>query len=148
MKKSDPPIIIENRINASLETVWMAITEVMHMRNWFFKEIHEFRAEVGFETKFTVHSDDRAFPHVWTIIDVIPRNKISYNWKYEGYKGDSNVHFELVQVKTTTKIKLTTEILDDFQTDVPEFKRESCEGGWKYFLCDRLPDYLESLNNQ
>ena len=78
-------------------------------------------------------------------IEVEINKRISYNWKYEGYDGDSFVHFELFPDGEGTKVKLTTEIIEDFPQDIPEFKIESCIGGWKYFINKSLPQYIESI---
>ena len=48
MEKGDPPIIVEHSFDASAETVWRAITDVDQMRQWYFENIPDFRAEVGF----------------------------------------------------------------------------------------------------
>jgi hypothetical protein len=38
---------------------------------------------------------------------------------------------------------LTVEVLEDFPDDIPEFRRESCIGGWNYFINHRLKEYLD-----
>jgi hypothetical protein len=38
---------------------------------------------------------------------------------------------------------LTNIITEDYPSDVPEFKRESCIGGWNYFLGEMLKGFLE-----
>jgi len=68
-------------------------------------------------------------------------NGITTNWKYEGYAGNSYVTFQLEEEKEETNLKVRTKVVEDFQDDVPEFSRESCLGGWNYFL-DRLNMYL------
>ena len=148
MKKTDEAIIIESRINASIEKVWAVITELSHMQKWFFDNIPEFEASVGFETNFIVDAGERTFDHRWKITDVQINRKISYNWRYEGYNGDSNVHFELFSEKENTLIRLTTEIIEDFPQEVPEFKIESCIGGWNYFIKESLTKYIDSLSHQ
>ena len=145
MKRTDPPIIVEEVIHKERSVVWDVITELNHMQNWFFKEIPAFQAVVGFETQFSLSSGDRTFPHVWKIIDVVEHEKISYNWSYEGYTGDSLVHFELFEKDGNTSVRLTTEIIEDFPQDIPEFKRESAVGGWTYFIKESLPKYVGLL---
>ncbi len=146
MKKTDPPVVVEHILNAKIEDVWKIITEIEHMSKWFFDNIPSFEAVVGFETRFTVSTGERSFPHIWKITEVDTGKKITYNWKYEGYEGDSSVHFELFLKDDKTLIRLTTEILEDFTLDIPEFKRESCVGGWNYFIKDNLPKYLDSIS--
>jgi len=140
--KKDTTIIIEQVFNNSVDEVWAAITELDQMKQWFFDNIEAFKPEVGFETQFDVHSGERLFRHLWKITEVMPNRKIKYNWKYEGFEGDSNVIFELFEENKQVRLKLSCEIIEDFPSDVPEFKRESCIGGWNYFIKERLLEYL------
>lgn len=146
MKKTDPVIIVESKINAKVDQVWAAITELDQLKKWFFDNIPSFEPKVGFETSFIVDAGERLFDHRWKIIEVEKNSKISYNWRYAGYAGDSNVHFELFPQDENTLIRLTTEIIEDFPQDIPEFRMESCIGGWNYFIKERLPKYLETLS--
>jgi uncharacterized protein YndB with AHSA1/START domain len=123
--------------------VWEAITRVDQMRRWFFDNIPAFEPEIGFTTQFEVSSGERVFPHIWTIIAVEPAHKITYNWRYDGYHGNSLVHFELTEDNSKTVLTVTHETTADFPDDIPEFSRESCKGGWEYFIQERLKKYLE-----
>ena len=144
MKMGDPPINVEQVFTVPPEKVWSAITEIDQMRQWFFDNIPEFKAEIGFETRFTVNSGKSDFVHLWKITEVIPLKRITYNWKYEDYLGDSFVNFALSEHhKGQTTLTLTVEIVEDFPQDIPEFKRESGVAGWNYFIAERLRAYLE-----
>lgn len=144
MKVSEPVIEVKQTFQQSAESVWKAITDVKEMRQWFFENIPAFEPVVGFKTQFTVNSEDRQFPHLWKITEVIPLKKIVYNWTYEGYKGNSFVTFQLSEINShLTELTLTTKVTEDFPDDIPEFKRESCVGGWNYFIKDRLSEYLK-----
>ncbi|MHA1916673.1 MAG: SRPBCC family protein, partial [Promethearchaeota archaeon] len=81
MKKNEEPIIVEQFFNASIESVWNAITNVDQMRQWYFENIPSFKAEVEFETQFNVQSQERNFLHMWKVTEVVPMKKIVYNWK-------------------------------------------------------------------
>ncbi len=144
MKKIDPPIIVKQNFHSPLEIVWKSITKLEKMHQWYFEKIPSFKPEVGFKTQFNIKSGERNFLHNWEVLEVIPHKLIKYNWKYENYPGDSNVTFELLAENNKTKLKLTVEVLEDFPQNIPEFKRESCIGGWEYFIKDRLKKYLES----
>ena len=113
------------------------------MKEWFFENILAFKPEVGFETKFNVKSEDTEFMHKWKVTHVVPFKSITFNWKYENYSGDSFVVFELIQQNDTTILKLTVNVVADFPDEIPEFRRESCVEGWKYFINGRLQNYLE-----
>ncbi len=63
MKTSEPPVVVEQSFNKSADIVWNAITKVDEMVQWFFENIPDFKAEVGFEAKFEVNTGERNFPH-------------------------------------------------------------------------------------
>ena len=144
MKTTESPIVVEQRFNASPSKVWKAITEIHQMRQWFFENIEAFEPKVGFTTKFVVENEGRIFRHLWGITEVTPKKKICYNWKYEGYTGDSIVTFTLSTNNNYTQLRLTHQVTADFPQDIPEFKRESCLDGWNYFIKKRLNEYLAS----
>ncbi len=147
MKTTDPPVIVERRFDAPIEKVWQAITDSAQMRNWFFGNIPDFRPEIGFVTRFDVNSGERIFPHLWQVTEVVPRQQLSLNWKYDGFAGDSHVHFELFEKNGRTTLRVTTEVVEDFDDAIPEFRRENCVGGWEYFIQNRLAEYLAKLWN-
>ncbi len=146
MKKEEKPIVVEQTYDVSSGELWNAITELKQMTKWFFENIEAFEPEAGFETRFVIENEGRTFPHLWKITEVEPLKKISYNWKYEGYAGDSFVIFELSEHGKKTKLKLVHTITEDFPSDIPEFTRESCITGWNYFIKQSLMDYLKSKN--
>jgi len=142
MKKSEKPVVVEQSFSQPVEKVWRAITEPGRMRRWFFDNIPDFKAQKGFETRFEIENEGRVFPHLWKVIEVVPNQKLVYNWRYAGYPGDSNVIFELTDKNNQTTLKLTHVVLEDFPDDIPEFSRESCLGGWHYFINESLKNYL------
>ena len=141
---SNTLVVVEQTFQVSKETLWGAITELGQMTQWFFDNIEAFEPKIGFKTKFVIENEGRIFPHLWTIIDVKPYEKITYNWRYEGYAGDSDVTFELIELVNGIKLKLTHQVLESFPQNIPEFTRESCLGGWNYFIKERLMSYLNS----
>jgi uncharacterized protein YndB with AHSA1/START domain len=143
MKKDDEPVAVEQTFNVSAETVWRAITEIDQMRQWYFDNIPDFKPEAGFQTQFTVSNEGRDFLHMWTVTDVVPLKKLVYDWKYEQYPGEGSVVWELFDQGQATRLRLSMHVREDFPDDVPEFKRESCVGGWEYFIQGRLKEYLE-----
>jgi len=142
MKTTEPPIIVEQLFDVSLDTLWKAITELDHLKMWYFEQIESFKAEEGFEVEFPLHHENRIFTHQWKIVEVIPLQKIKYNWKYKEYAGDSYVTFEIMEADDRVKIILSTEVISDFPDDIPEFKRESGQAGWEYLINNRLREYL------
>ena len=143
MKKNDV-IITEQKFDVPVETVWKAITNVNQMRDWFFDNIPEFKAEIGFKTQFMVETEERKFLHLWEIIEVTPNKQIKYNWRYQDYDGEAFVSFELTEDKLKSSLKLTCEVIESFDDNIPEFQLESCQAGWNYFINQQLKEYLES----
>lgn len=144
MKTTDPTIIVEQEFDVSIITLWDAITRVDQMTQWFFKDIPDFRAEVGFNTRFNVRTPNREFMHLWTITEVVPGQKIVYNWNYEGYDGDTFVTFELFEDGSRTRLVLNCEVVEDFDDSIEEFKYESGLAGWNYFIKESLKAYLSA----
>jgi len=64
MKKDEAPVVVEQDFNRSVSDVWDAITKIDEMRKWYFENIPDFKAEVGFGTRFVVESGDRSFLHL------------------------------------------------------------------------------------
>lgn len=137
------PIIVEQHFEKTMNVVWKAITEPDQMTKWFFENIPDFKPEVGFKTQFNVQSGERNFFHLWEIIDVDQGKKIVYDWRYQEYAGIGKVTFELVEKDGQTILKLINEGLESFPKDIPEFTKESCVGGWTYFIKERLKTYLD-----
>lgn len=143
MKVTDPPIIVEQTFNVKQEILWKVITEIDHMHKWFFDSIPSFEPVVGFGTSFILSTGEREFDHTWKIIEVVAGSKIVYDWYYPGYEGRAKVIFELSEEGNATKLVLTNITTEDWQQDIPEFKRESAVGGWNYFIKQSLKNYVD-----
>ncbi|QCK15313.1 SRPBCC family protein [Mangrovivirga cuniculi] len=135
---------VEQELNTDCKKVWEVITNPDQMKNWFFENIPDFKAEVGFKTEFPVHTGERIFTHLWEIKDVIPGSKIVYDWRYKEYEGIGEVIFKLNDTDSGCNIRVTHSGLDTFSDEIPEFSEESCRGGWNYFIKDRLKNYLNT----
>lgn len=145
MKTSEPPVIIEQTFSHRIDVVWKAITDITWMRQWYFENIPDFKPEIGFETRFEVQSGARNFPHLWKVTGVIQNKLIKYNWRYDGYAGDSFVVFELFERNSSTLLRLSVIVEEDFADDIPEFTRESCLQGWTYLIKERLAAFLNKV---
>lgn len=146
MKTTEEPVIVEQIFDTTIDKIWNAITDVEQMRQWYFDNIPDFKPEIGFETRFTIKSEGRIFPHVWKVMDAIPNKLITYNWHYEGYAGNSFVKFALFEQNSSIMLRLTHEVKEDFSDDIPEFTRESCLKGWTYFIKESLLKFIEKNN--
>lgn len=144
MKSSDPPVVVAHNIRTSVQKAWHAIIDPDKMRQWYFRQIMDFRPEIGFKTQFAVKVEARTFTHIWEVNQVVRLQKITYNWKYLEYPGSGDVTFELIPAQNHVMVKLVNKVTEDFPNDIPEFKRESCIKGWEYFIGQNLKAYLES----
>jgi len=136
-------VIVKQQFSVSVHVLWNAITEQNQMIQWFFDNIPEFKPEVGFSTEFLIENEGRKFTHLWKIIEVVSNNKIVYNWRYEEYKGESLVTFELRENEYGSLLILTNKWIGKLPQNIPEFIRKSCLGGWQYFINERLKEYLK-----
>lgn len=143
MKITDEPIVVIQTFEVSIDRLWNAITDPVQMKQWFFENIEVFEPKVGFETSFIVTNEGRLFPHLWRITAVEPPIKITYNWKYEGYTGNSVVTFDISKHKNGSKLMLTHEVTENFPQDIPEFRRESCKEGWDWLIKKSLKECLK-----
>lgn len=142
MNSFEDPIQVEQLINAPVHDVWEALTNLNQMKTWYFPMIPSFNAEVGFKTDFTVTIEDRVFQHIWEIIEVLPQEKLAYQWTFGGYSGKGISVFELIKQEEQTLVKFTFVTLEPFPQHIPEFKRESGEKGWNYFIKEALVNYF------
>ena len=143
MTSTEEPIVIKQTYNKPSSIVWDALTRPERLRGWFFDNIPDFKAEVGFEARFDIESDGRIFPHHWRVTEVDAPKKLVYDWRHPGYDGDAFVMFELVEDGDATHLTLSFHIRESFPQDIPEFKRESGVAGWTYFIQEQLKNYLE-----
>ncbi|WP_437370254.1 SRPBCC family protein [Maribacter litoralis] len=140
--KNNEPIIVTQLFNASMEQVWEALTDVDQMRQWYFDAIPDFKPEASFQTRFLITNEGRNFTHNWLITEVEFPTKISYQWTFDEYPGESISTFELSKKEHQTLLTVTSKIIKDFPTDIPEFKRESGVAGWEYLIKESLVKFL------
>ena len=128
------PIIIERVYNAPLKNVWKALTNNNDLQQWYFK-LPEFKAEVGFEFRFTGGKDEHnQYLHICIITEVIAEKKLKYSWRYDGYEGISYVTFELFAEGSGTRVRLTHEGLESFPESNPDFAKANFMEGWTYIV--------------
>ena len=138
------PIVKEVTVNTSSSKVWKAITDKDEMKKWYF-DLKEFKPEVGFEFRFLGGPDtDNQYLHICEITEVIENKKLTYNWRYDGYPGKSFVTFELFEVDSGTRVKLTHTDLETFGTKNPHFAKENFVVGWEAIIGTSLKNYFEN----
>ncbi len=144
MKSFKNPVVVTQQVQATPEEVWAALTDLDQMHGWYFDNIPEFKPIKGFKTQFPVQSGDKIFTHLWEITEAIPTKKISYTWSFKEYSGEGGVIFEISKLNNKTLVSLTNYVTKPFPDNIVEFTRESCVGGWKYFINQKLKEYLEN----
>jgi uncharacterized protein YndB with AHSA1/START domain len=138
----DTPVIVEEDFNVPVNKVWRALTDKNKMQHWYF-DVSDFKAEPGFEFHFNGGSEGKTFVHLCKIIEVIPEQKLSYSWRFQGFEGNSLLIFELFPRGNKTHLKLTHEGLGTFAGQ-PEFAKENFRIGWKQIIGTALKNYLEN----
>jgi uncharacterized protein YndB with AHSA1/START domain len=98
---------------------------------------------VGFEFRFLGGTDEKKYLHVCKITEVVAGKKLTYSWRYDGYKGMSYVTFELFAEGGKTRLKLTHEGIETFPRNDPNFAKESFAKGWTYIAGTSLKDFVE-----
>ena len=141
----DNVLVLEREVNAPSDLVWKALTDFTLLKQWmpFFPE---FKAEVGFETRFPLGPDeDHQYGHIVKVFEVIPNKKLTYTWYYEGYSGKSHVTFDLIAQGEKTKVVLTHVITEEFPAE-PAFSKKNFAEGWTYTI-DGLKKFVEGVKN-
>ena len=143
---ANDPIIIEQTFNAPVSELWKAISDKKQMKKWYF-DIAKFEPVAGFEFQFLGGDEEKKFLHLCKVTEVIPRKKLAYTWRYDGYDGNSLVTFTLKEMENSSKLTLTHEDLDTFPP-VPELSKENFRTGWEYIIGTSLVQFLEPSNGK
>lgn len=138
---SAQPIVVEKIVNAPVAEVWAAITDKTKMKEWYF-DIPAFEAKVGAEFRFEGGPPEKTYVHICKVTEVIVNKKLQHSWRYEGYEGDSLVTWELTDMGSKTKVKLTHTGLETFPK-LADFDRKNFEGGWNEIIGSLLPNFVE-----
>lgn len=136
------PVIVERTFNAPAEKVWKAISDRTEMKKWYF-DLPDFSPEPGFKFTFEGGDENHTFLHLCEVTWVLPGRKLSHSWRYDGYKGNSFVTWELFAEGEGTRVKLTHEGLETFPADNPSFAKANFQAGWADIIGRSLKEYLE-----
>ena len=139
-------VAVEMEFTTSPQKLWKALTDKNEMKLWYF-DLEEFEPEVGFEFRFPGGPEHKTYYHICKITDIEINKIIAYDWRYDGYAGNSNVKFEISQSDTSpekTKLILTHLGLDTFPDDNPDLAAKNFQEGWNYIIGTSLKNYLES----
>ena len=58
------------------------------MKQWYFSALDDFKPE-GIQTQFNVRNGNKDYLHIWKVAEVKPGKRISYEWNFGGYPGNS-----------------------------------------------------------
>ncbi|HTY38914.1 MAG TPA: SRPBCC domain-containing protein [Bacteroidota bacterium] len=141
MNNNTTPVIVERTFDAPIGRVWQAITDKQQMKQWYF-DLAEFRAEVGFEFRFTGGTEEHQYLHICRITELVPGKKLTHSWRYDGFEGISFVTFELFDEGGRTRVKLTHSGLESFPASNPDFAKKNFEAGWTAIVGTSLKKYL------
>lgn len=146
MKVTEGPVIVSERYRCQVRRLWDCIVKPELMRVWYFDNMLDFRAEVGFETEFVIEHNGRIFTHLWKVDEVREQKKISYLWSYREWPGQGRVIFEIEPAGQGSRLTLTNEVLEDFDDSIEEFRRDSCVSGWQYLLQRSLKKFIDGTD--
>lgn len=140
----NPPfVIVEQEYYVTPGRLWSALTDADQIGQWYFG-LPGFKAEVGYEFQFTGGTEENQYLHRCRITEVIPEQKLSHTWRYEGYDGDSLVSFELSDVGADkTRLKLTHAGLETFPP-IPDFAAANFQQGWNQIIGTNLKEFVEA----
>jgi uncharacterized protein YndB with AHSA1/START domain len=137
------PIIVERTFDAPSSKVWQAITDNNLMKQWYF-ELADFKPVAGFEFQFYGGPEDGTqYLHLCKVTEVVTGKKLAYSWRYDGYKGNTVVTFELFDEGNKTMIKLTHEGVETFPESNKDFAKANFVTGWTYIVGTSLKDFVE-----
>jgi uncharacterized protein YndB with AHSA1/START domain len=134
-------VIVERTLNAPVDQVWTALTDLTEMRQWYF-DLKEFKPEIGFAFEFVVQHEGNNYHHICKVTEVILQKKIAYTWRYKGEPGDSLVTFELSPESNKTRLKVTHSGLETFPK-TPAYARKNFEAGWTAIIGTELKQFVE-----
>ena len=138
----DKSIVVEEILNAPVETVWQALTDKNKMKKWYF-DLSDFKPEIDFQFSFPGQgSKGEKYVHLCRVTKVIPNKLLQYSWRYENHEGNSLVSFELSAEGNKTVLRLTHEGIDTFPKSNSDFAIESFIEGWTQLITKSLPKYL------
>ena len=140
-------ILIEQVLDAPVSLVWKAISDKKEMKKWYF-DLAEFKPDLGFKFQFMGGpSPEKQYLHLCEILEALPKRKLSYSWRYDGYEGNSIVCFELFAQGNKTLLKLSHTGIKSFPKDQPDFDISNFNEGWTYLINTALKEYLKKNFN-
>lgn len=138
------PIIVQQKIEAPIDEVWVALTDKERMRSWYF-DIEDFELKTGKEFNFYEPGEAKKYHHQGHILDFIINKKLRHSWSYPEFSdAETVVTWELQSEDDITVVKLTHEDIDHFKNLGEGFSIEDFTKGWNIIVGQSLKSYLEN----
>lgn len=135
-------IIIQQKVQATAEKVWKALTDKAQMKEWYF-DIPDFSLEPHSEFSFYGEGSEEKYQHHGEILEVIPERKLKHSWSYPSISKDKTIlKWELTPEENATLVTLTHKGIENLHHLGQDFSHESFEKGWTDFV-QALKDFTE-----
>lgn len=138
------PIIVQQKVDASPDKVWMALTDRDQMKSWYF-DISDFELEIGKQFNFYEPGNEKKYHHQGSILDFTINERLKHTWSYPEFSdAETTVIWELQPEDGGTMITLTHENTDLFKNLGEGFSKENFTKGWNVIVGESLKSYLEN----
>ena len=134
------PLVKEFTYNGPVAKVWDAITDAAKMKEWYFPQLRKFEPTVGYQFQF--EDPGAQYQKEWIVTKVLKGKTLAHSWAYKGYRGISEVQFDVFPEGNSSCLRVTQTGLESFP-DHPHFKREMFERGWERLLGSNLKHLVE-----
>jgi len=137
-------VIVKQKVNATVDKVWNAITDRSQMKEWYF-DIPDFELKNHNEFNFYEPGNQQKYHHHGEILEIIPEQKLKHSWCYPEFSKEKTiVKWELKPEGNSTMVTLTHKGLENFEHLGDEFSKKSFEQGWKEIVGDSLKKFIEN----
>lgn len=138
-------IILSQRFDAPVDTVWKALSEEANLKEWYF-DVQNYIFQVGTEFSFYEEGTAKQFLHVCKFLEIIPLQRISHTWTHpQQSQGSSILTWDLEDQGDKTLVTLTHAGVENFADAGPAFAPANFEMGWNAILKTNLRNYLYGI---
>ena len=138
------PIIVQQKMDASIDEVWSALTDRGEMKSWYF-DISDFEMEIGKQFNFYEPGDARKYHHQGIVLDFVVNEKLKHSWSYPDFSdAETIIIWELYPEDEGTIVRLTHENVDRFKDLGEGFSKEDFTKGWNVIIRQSLKSYVEN----
>lgn len=136
-------VIVKQKLNASKEKVWNALTEKSEMKKWYF-DIPDFELEIHKTFNFYEPGNEKKYHHQCEILEIIPNEKLKHTWFYPELSNQKSVvSWNLEEIEDGTLVTIVHQNLVNLKDLGKDFQKESFENGWTEILGKSLKEFVE-----